>query len=344
MSDLKWINFFKPGSRVVAVPNWIKPELLFSVDNISNSFTVVRQFFNVYTLRGELRKIGVSLLAMLKMLRPIPVPGRKWKLEAFLKNVNMDVADVVLIVGKQTPIQKVKIILLDDRGDVVGFLKYAERIIAKMRLTHEYKILSILPRDIAPRPIKLDTLYNGIGLLTSVISGQKIKAVLPPAPDVIKFMNRLVIEKNKSLDNHPWIQRLKTEKKFSYNEWLEPLCKLKWDVVIEHGDFVPWNLLETKDGSIKAVDWEFASLEGFPYIDIVYYILQIAALIKKWNPKRASLFAVNYLRQQFGFDLHVAASLVRLSAFEAYSITAQNGRDDRWPLQRWRRAIWDACE
>jgi hypothetical protein len=45
-----------------------------------------------------------------------------------------------------------------------------------------------------------------------------------------------------------------------------------------HGDFAPWNLLET-DGSWTLVDWEMAGEDASPFVDPFHYVVQSHALI-----------------------------------------------------------------
>jgi hypothetical protein len=45
-----------------------------------------------------------------------------------------------------------------------------------------------------------------------------------------------------------------------------------------HGDFAPWNLLQTKDGW-ALIDWEDAATEQRPYFDLCHYLVQSHALL-----------------------------------------------------------------
>jgi hypothetical protein len=47
-----------------------------------------------------------------------------------------------------------------------------------------------------------------------------------------------------------------------------------------HGDFAPWNLLQTADGWVL-VDWEAASLDGRVFDDLCHYFVQSHALLGK---------------------------------------------------------------
>ncbi len=38
-----------------------------------------------------------------------------------------------------------------------------------------------------------------------------------------------------------------------------------------HGDFAPWNLKQTSNRTLRAIDWEYASPRGLPLFDLVYF-------------------------------------------------------------------------
>lgn len=58
--------------------------------------------------------------------------------------------------------------------------------------------------------------------------------------------------------------------------------------VIRHGDFARWNLLRQPDGNLMAIDWEWASTDGMPGIDIGHYFLQDERLVRRLPPAEAT--------------------------------------------------------
>jgi len=53
-------------------------------------------------------------------------------------------------------------------------------------------------------------------------------------------------------------------------------------VTVVHGDFVPWNIV--LDNTLPRVfDWEWASLEGVPGWDAVYFPLQVGQVVERWS-------------------------------------------------------------
>ena len=80
--------------------------------------------------------------------------------------------------------------------------------------------------------------------------------------------------------------------------------------------------------------------KGFPHLDAAHYLLQVAALIRRWPPERARAFAVRHLDADLASTQ--ADALVRLSAFAAYHEAQADGHTEDAPLQAWRRAVWEA--
>jgi hypothetical protein len=84
--------------------------------------------------------------------------------------------------------------------------------------------------------------------------------------------------------------------------------------VWEHGDFAPWNLKRTKDGSLRAIDWEESSHAGLPLFDLVYFHL-IQALELRGQEIFPTLFVntINRYLERMGIAREMAGKLVRAS-------------------------------
>ena len=342
MNPIDWLHFFPYKENVIALPNWKTPRILLCVKDLDILNMFIEKIFNACRWKTKIYKYGLVRWAKTgKKFLTKKNNFNTYAIKYIVKNLDyLKVNSIAIIPGRPTPIQKIKILLLDNSKYIAGYIKFSYLKLAQKRLKQEYEILSNIPRGLGPEPWKLENLLQGVALLISPIEGFPIKASLPPPKEVLNFQKKLVIEREIKLEDHPWIKKL-SEKGFSYWKWLEPLERRKWDVVIEHGDFAPWNLICDSDGKIWAIDWEFGDLCGFPYLDIIYYFLQVSALIYKWDPIKAFKVTKEYLQTRFNFDKKIAASLIKLSAFEAYWITSQNGRSDDWPLQKWRRKIWE---
>jgi hypothetical protein len=61
--------------------------------------------------------------------------------------------------------------------------------------------------------------------------------------------------------------------------------------VITHGDLVPWNA-RIVDGTLKAFDWEYGSIDGVPGWDDLYFRIQVGLIHWRWRAQPLSA-AVN---------------------------------------------------
>jgi thiamine kinase-like enzyme len=125
---------------------------------------------------------------------------------------------------------------------------------------------------------------------------------------------------------------------------VEALGHREWPVVFSHGDFVPWNVLSTNESNCQAVDWEYGTLEGFPYLDLAYYVLQLGCLLHRWNPRSASDYTVRFLTDAVDAALteQEAQALVALTAYHALQLSLEDGKDANEPMQVWWKAVWEA--
>jgi hypothetical protein len=170
------------------------------------------------------------------------------------------------------------------------------------------------------------------------------------------------------VDEHPAIVRLREQVVIrdlqfpgadsqAFEKMIAPLRTQKWPVVIQHGDFAPWNVLRISEGrmlkaedlsppsvvghqlsELCAIDWEEGTAEGFPYFDLIYYVLQTAFLVHKWSPEKAFKYARTALEGR-GIDKNRGCSLIRLAMLDAYIRFGCCAADKDNPLQQFRLAI-----
>lgn len=339
---MNWAAFFPPGSRVLALPGWRDPRLYLSAQDFlhcwrgSAFYPAVRPRARLY--RSLLRTRAAVGLAEARVACP-----EEWLLGEFVHGVLPQVSSVVVRVSRNDPGRRATVQLWS-QNKVVGYLKYAEKELVNTRLRKEHQILLHLPRWLGPVLLKYGALGAGEALLLAPITGRTLPAKLPPDERLSHFFSSLTVSAPVPVEIHPWVQAVRQQSTYDLDPWLEALARKNWPVMVQHGDAVPWNMLLQPDGTLRAVDWEHGTLEGFPFVDIVHHILQVAALIYRWDPLKAARYATEYLtyKRRLGLSATESQALVHLAAYDAYQKVSEHRESVPYvpALQAWRRAIW----
>lgn len=341
---LRWDWFFEPGTRVLALPSWRRPRL----------YVPARPFLRRWDGSGMYPASRLTARAYRAALRTSVVAGARtarvadsegWAAGEFVRGVLPNVAYVVVLVGTPGPAQKTTARLSDAKGRVLGYLKYAEKRAARRRLRQERDMLRRLPPGVGPEPMKFGEMGRGEALLSSALPGRSLPATLPPPEGVVGLLGSLGVSRPKPVADHPWARRVQADGWDGLESCLEEISGREWPVVVRHGDFAPWNLLRGPDGALGAIDWEYGTPEGLPYLDLAYYLLQVSALIYRQAPERAARRAIRHLTQNGDTapSRDEARALVRLAAYEAYSNAREDGQPESAGLQGWRRKVWEGA-
>lgn len=339
-----WEGFFPSGAQVIALPSWRNPRLYLPARGFFETWER-SSFYPASRFRARFYRTLLRAKASAGLSKVRMVEESGWALGEFVRQVVPEAAHAVVLVGTLGPAQKITAQLLDKKDQVVGYVKYAEKEAARNRLRKEWRMLHNLPCEVGPKPLKHGLLGDGEAILITPVPGRWVPRDLPPAKGVDALLSSLVVLPAAPLEDHPWVQRIRERSKFEFDPWLETLTRENWPVVVQHGDFVPWNLLRRPDGTIGAIDWEYGTLEGFPFLDLVYYLLQTSALIYRWAPSKAVEYAVKYLslHPQLTLSRVEARTLTRLAAYDAYHKSLEDGHAlGNVDLQSWRRAVWES--
>lgn len=335
---------FPPGTTILALPTWRQPRLLFPRAGAMQRWKE-SAFFPASRWQGRIYRFLLRCRAALGIAETRVSHVDTWEVGKFLSDVLPQAAYVTAVVGPPGPAQKVTLQLRDGKNQVVGYLKYAEKPAAIKRVLHEYHVLSSLFVKLGPKPLKCGPLMDGQALLLSPLNGKQLAAVLPPPDDLVSVLKNLVLSLPCLVEEHPWVKMLLARSQLNLNPWLEPLTKREWPVVLQHGDLAPWNVLKSPDGNLYLLDWEYSFLEGFPYLDLIYYILRVAALIYRWNPVKAFRYTNAYLSKIIPvLNAGEIRALIRLAAYTTYLQAFENGHSAEAPLLRWYRKVWEAKE
>jgi hypothetical protein len=337
-----WDDFFPPGTRVLALPSWRRPRLYLPAHPFSRRWEGSK-LYPASRWPARIYRLSLRASAATGMKKAHTAGSGDWRLGDFAEDVLPELNSVVVLAGTPGPAQKVTAQLRAANGKVLGYLKYADKKPARRRLRQEHKMLSELPFGVGPTLIKFGPMGDGEALLSSALPGELLPATLPAPEGVIALLDRLIVPPTHPLEVHPWVRHIRSRGlPPRLHSCLEALADRTWPVAIQHGDFAPWNLLRRSDGVLGAIDWEYGTPEGFPYMDLAYYILQTSALIYRRKPLSAAQHAAEYLTRLPAFDLDSAEAhaLIHLAAYDAYLKGLEDGQPESTDLQTWRRKIW----
>lgn len=339
-----WNHFFPAGTRVLALPSGRHPRLYLPDRGIAQRWEA-SSFYPASRRGARLYKLLLRLGISARLVGAGAEASGEWPLGEFANGVLPGVASAVVLVGTAGPAQKVTARLRDEKGQVLGYLKYAETETARRRLRQEHRMLCAIPEGLGPKALKHGVLGEGEALLTTPVSGRRLPSNLPLATGVAEFSQACVRAAGVPVRDHPWVRAVREERPEGsrLDGSFEVLATRLWPVVAQHGDFAPWNLIRRPGGEVEAFDWEYGTMDGFPHLDLAYYVLQVAALIKRWTPTRAFRYAVQHLsgEHRLGLSGEEAGALTRLAAYDAYRKASEDGHGPEDGLQPWRREIWE---
>lgn len=288
-------------------------------------------------------------------------------------------------VGTADSRQKLTLLLLDERAQLVRVAKLGVLPLAQQLVAREGMILDALPDGVGPRLLRAGDARAlasmGVNLEASggrpptdaravvfePVQGRAVAARLPPSPygrdwgeidgllakfasphrhsaapvplrppaRTLPYLRALPLRPAFPSRLHPALCRLAEAHPLAA-EWIASLADREWPVVLEHGDFAPWNLLRTSRG-LRAIDWEDSRPDGFPGFDLAHYVIQTGVLMHRWGAERVGRYARLRL-QAAGFSDSAADAVVRLASLQD-STGARPG--EQAELQAVRGALMD---
>jgi hypothetical protein len=195
--------------------------------------------------------------------------------------------------------RKASAVVLDQRGQVLGFVKIAGSDVSRRILEHEATMLPALADRAGVAASAPKLLFAGLVdgryvTVQSPLQGSAPLAKLTPAHR--QFLSRLRNGQIKSAGATQMVAKLPsrlaalTPARAELSEALEAVMptleSLQVPSTIVHGDFAAWNLRMHR-GDIAAFDWEYGELDGLPLIDETHFILQLGSQLHHWTVDEA---------------------------------------------------------
>lgn len=332
------IGLFPAGTRVVSLPTQKRPRLLLMGDTPLKRWRE-SSFYPAYKCSAKVYRLLLRLKALLGISTTGPKQLNDWVIGEFLKDLFPNLSSLVVLLGTPGPTQKL-IIQLWDNKNVIAYLKLAQSQAARARIEIEHELLTAIPKGLGPQVLRFGDTEIGKALLTAPVAGKPLSIGLPPHRLVWDFAQSLQTLDTYSIDSHPWVQNLRLFNSSCVDLWADQLSRHRWPLAYQHGDLAPWNLFDICGDKLIAIDWEYGNIQGFPYVDIVQYFLQVARLIYRLSPKKAKILAMRFLANQMkNFAPHEIEALVNLSVLSTFRQAEQDGHSQYTHQQIWRREI-----
>lgn len=277
------INFSSEGTYVV-LPTKANPKVLLS---INNSKLAKRAFklYNPFSFKAKFLKTVVQFLCLYcnplaKHVLPI-IKVSKSDFISFLES-ELKVSSLTSSIYKGTINDKLVLQLQTDNG-IIGYVKYPLNKLGLKHLLNEKKAIEILSHKKLAEPFLLSQAYNNTPfLILKAIEGE-IKE--DNNIDINLILNTYKKPQSFLLKEHPRIKQLCdtliTFNLQSYFNALEHICRSSQELyyeVFEHGDFAPWNIIESENESIP-FDFEYFEENGLEFLDAIKYHFQIEHLL-----------------------------------------------------------------
>jgi hypothetical protein len=346
---LDWNHLFPPGEPVIALPSWRHPRLLLSARRLERRWRD-SDFYLAQRIRAKIYRQMLRLRAAAAVAEVRRAKGPAWILPEFLRGLVDSPQPPSIWIGTPSSSQKWTIRVPDAGGKVAAYIKWGCSESACRRIAHEHAILCAIPKDLGPQPLRVGPLDGAMALCLRPFDGQPLRRhARGTSARLANLLAGLVTHAPLPVDAHPGFADLAVDAPSPIRSWIEQLCDQSWPVVIRHGDLAPWNLIEVpgdcrgSEGRLIALDWEYASLSGVSLLDVAYYHLQIAGLLKKLGPSRAVGLTVRRLMREPwpALSQRHAEALTALTAYAAWRRAVCDGDRADEQRQQWHRAIWD---
>lgn len=216
----------------------------------------------------------------------------------------------IIYTGAPGTFQKFTIQIINDKYEVQKFLKLGTRKDAIKRIENEEKALNYLGKkafSFMLVPELIGTIHNeGLyGIIQTNILNKNVMNFSLNSLD-IQVMNELylvsdIVETTVSLYCLKLFEELSKESILeSFKIFLEDIKDEKINLVLSHGDYIPWNRFvdQTK---IKVIDWEMYAYRPIFY-DIYFYMFHKEILLDQSEIESFFTKSLNYFTQIYNVE------------------------------------------
>ena len=278
------IKFLSAGTFAV-LPTKSNPKVFLSIDNRK----VAKLAFNLYNPFSRKAKFLKSVVRFLCVyMNPFA--------KVFLPNIKADKSDFVAFLEKSLgstsltssvymgTIKDKVVLQLQADNRVIGYVKYPLNEIGLKHVLNEKEAIDILSqKQLMESYLLFDTYKETPFLILAPLDGEIKK---DHNPDINLILDTYKKQQTFLLNEHPRILKLQTALKShnlkKYLVILEQVCRASkhpYHEVFEHGDFAPWNLMQSEKACVP-FDFEYFEAHGLEHLDAIKYHFQIAHLLQ----------------------------------------------------------------
>lgn len=213
-----------------------------------------------------------------------------WPLGDLLRPDLPTLSTAAVSVGPPGRGQNITAQVMDEGGRVLGYAKYADKLLTRTRLLNEARMLEVIPANVGPRLIRHVSFMDGDVLVQTPLPGRARTPRLELDHSQMRLLGRLVKpEQTYAASDHPFIAALLAQadgRRSLLESVVADLATGQWPLACMHGDLAPWNVRWWR-GECFAFDWECGSRDGFAYVDAAYNLIQVASLVRRIGPRQA---------------------------------------------------------
>ena len=296
---MKDTNFFS-SSCYIFLPTRLNPKVALAADNkliADNSFKLYNPFSNKAKLLKKLnQKCFVNFNPISQWLHLTEKKGKG----SFIRYLENELeALLVSSTYFATAKDKVVIQLQTPTAELIGYVKFPLNNVGRKRLQNEKKAIDILNKQGIVDSYILSGEFEGTPfLLLHAIEGE-IGAVDNSPVELL--LSKLKRDESYKLSEHPRVINLRLKCASlgldAHMDKIDNICRKddhKYQLVFEHGDFTPWNIIKHSDGH-TLFDFEYVEEEGIEHFDRIKFHYQIGKLINKLNEQEL----IDYVLSKF---------------------------------------------
>jgi hypothetical protein len=279
---VKDINNFTSNNNYIYLPTKNNPKVMLSIDNKiikNNSFKLYNPFSNKAKIFKTILKNLCNFQFICNKL------SEKKSNSQFIKYLNKKF-NKKFISSIYIATEKDKFVLqLQSDNTIFGYLKYPLNKIGKKRVLNEKKAIEIFSNlKIIEKYLLFDYFENTPFLVLKPLEGE---FSIYDKKEILIILEKMKRDKKFQLKNHPRIEKIKNSLKNNLDlknrfEKIIDNSVESFQLVYEHGDFAPWNIIKKKNKLIP-FDFEYFEENGLEYMDMIKYYYQIGKLLKKYK-------------------------------------------------------------